>query len=1153
MISLFRSKKFGLYFPSVLALLLAAFCSAPLRAQVSGATLSGVVTDASGGGVPNATVSITNVTTGVVRDVKTDSDGYYTAPNLLPGSYEVRVSAKGFANVVQKGITLAVGATPALNLSLRVGQVSETVEVTTAVPNVELTNSTVSGNVDATTVRELPLNGRDWTTLATLNAGVNTVPVQQPNQGTAPKGNRGYGNQMTISGTRPQQNNYRLDGISINDYSNGAPGSVAGLNLGVDTISEFSVLTSNYSAEYGRTSGGVINAITKSGSNQFHGGVFEFLRNSALDARNFFDNANPAIGSVKPPPFRRNQFGGSAGGPIKKDKTFIFGGYEGLRQSLTSTAPVVIPSATAQQGMLCDQNFPTPQTADCSKFVSYPIATNGVGTYLKDFWPAPKPSDPVQCPFASCVLGRGDTALESVQTASTAREDFLTMRVDHHFSEKDSFFGTYLFDDAVTHSPDPLNTWVVGNLSRRQAVILEENHIFSSVLANTVRAGFSRVSAIVNSTISGINQNAKDNTLGIYSANPQFAPQIIINGIQGSGGGLGSDPTYHYHWNSYQIYDDAFWTHGLHSIKFGFAVERMQDNVLADLQPTGLFSFGSLQAFFSTAASSAQATLPGNLTERGIRQTLFGGYIQDDWRIRPHLTLNLGLRYEMTTVPTEVQGKLSNLRTMTSPKIFTGSPYFQNPTKKNFEPRIGIAWDPLGDGKTSVRAAFGFFDVVPLPAAFSLAIDQSAPFYNFFSFSPQACSPFPTCVGNAINTAFINNTNPPLQTAFIEFNPKRNYVMIWNLNIQRDLTKNTSLMVGYVGNRGVHMLNREDDINDVLPMQTAQGIFTLLTPGAAPPCTEATLNIATGGGCRVNPAVGDIRGLYWSGDALYDALETQVKTKIGSSLNISGSYTWGKAIDTGSATVIGDPFQTSISSPYFFCKKCRRGLSDFDIRHSLSAHLLYDLPSPKNLGAFGSTALGGWEIGTIVTAQSGVPFTPVITGDVLGLSSADNWAFPSRVPGCNPINGNFKSNPSGPIYYNTQCFTFPLQIAGAPCNPVTDPTPGNTNSECLNVFGNVGRNSLIGPKLVDVDFSVYKNFPIRKISESFNLQFRAEMFNILNHASFAPPINNVFILQTGAIDPNTNKTIGQFVSNAGLLDRTTTTSRQIQFGLKLSW
>jgi hypothetical protein len=1146
-----NSSHFGLM---IVAMLICLVVSAPaVNGQVAGATLSGVISDPSGKGVPGASVLIKNVTTGIVRDLSTDTDGYYTAPNLLPGSYEITVTAKGFSTTVQKGITLAVGATQALNLTVRIGQVSEKVEVSTSVPTVELATSTISGNVDATTVRELPLNGRDWTTLATLQAGVETVPVQQPNQGTAPKGNRGYGNQMTISGTRPQQNNYRLDGISINDYSNGAPGSVAGLNLGVDAVAEFSVLTSNYSAEYGRTSGGVINAITRSGTNQLHGGIFEFLRNSALDARNFFDPASI-------PPFRRNQFGGFAGGPIKKDKTFIFGSYEGLRQSLTGTAPVVVPSTTARQGQLC-------ANAACSAFTQSPVSTNGIGTYLTQFWPAPKASDLVcnTFPGGTCAVGGpGDTATESVQTASTAREDFFTMRVDHHFSEKDGLFGTYMFDDAVTHSPDPLNTWLVGNLSRRQAVILEENHVFSAVWTNTVRAGFSRVSAIVNSTISDINAAAKDNTLGIYSTHPQFAPQITVGGIQGSGGGLGSDPTYHYHWNSYQFYDDAFWTHGLHSVKFGFALERMQDNVLADLQPTGLIAFSSLANFFNNSPTSAIATVPGNLTERGIRQTLLGGYIQDDWRLRPHLTVNLGLRYEMTTVPTEVQGKLSNLRTMNSPQTFTGSPYYQNPTKRNFEPRIGLAWDPFGDGKTAVRAAFGFFDFLPLPAAFSLAIDQSLPFYQFFTASsfPQctgAVKTFPTCVGDP-NNITTSGQSATLQDAFIQFNPPRNYVMIWSLNVERDLNKNTSLMVGYVGNRGVHMLNREDDVNDVLPTVASDGRLIWPTFGAAAAaastnqCTTISLSP---GFCRVNTTVGDIRGLYWTGDSFYDALEATVKEKIGYGLNFQASYTFGKAIDTGSATVIGDPFQTSISSPYFFCKTCRRGLSDFDIRHSFSAHLIYDLPSPKSIGTLGSTALGGWEIGTIVTAQTGVPFTPIVTQDV-GLQSADNWAFPSRIAGCNPIASNPKTNPNGPIYYNQQCFTFPLQgsIPDAQCNfgnsPNTIMDAVTGQPACLNVGGNVRRNSLIGPKLVDVDFSVYKNFPVHRISESFKVQFRAEMFNILNHTNFAPPINNVAVLTTTA-DTSGNINGTSVIPTAGLLDRTTTTSRQVQFGLKIIW
>ena len=1138
------SRKSLFCFAAMLTLLLGAFPS-QVYGQVAGATLSGSITDSSGGGIPKAAVSIRNTATDVTRETISDSAGYYTAPNLLPGSYDITFTAPGFATVVQEGITLTVGAVRTLDLTMAVGQVTQKVEVTTVAPTVELSSPTISGFVDSDTVRELPLNGRDWTTLATLQAGVDSVPVQQPNQGFAPKGNRGYGNQMTISGTRPQQNNYRLDGISINDYSNGAPGSVVGLNLGVDSIAEFSVLTANYSAEYGRTSGGVINASTRSGTNQFHGDVFEFLRNSAFDAKNHFD-VSTEPGAPAKPPFRRNQFGAFVGGPIIKDKTFIFGGYEGLRQSLTSTMPNNVPSLTARTGELCLLN--------CAAPTAFPIATNGIGKYLA-FWPAPSPTDPVCNPAGVCAVGnQGDVAIKSIQNASIATEDFFTFRVDHKISDHDGLFGTYMFDNAKTNTPDPLNTWVAGNLSRRQAVVLEENHIFAPGLVNTVRFGFSRVTAIVNSGIKVINPAAGDPTLGIYSARPQFAPQIFVSGVQNDVGGLASDPTYHYHWNSFQFYDDAFWTRGVHSLKFGFALERMQDNVLADSQPTGLIVFGGLSSFFSNSPSSTVAKLPSTLSPRGIRQTLLGGYAEDEWRIRRNLTLSLGLRYEMTTVPTEVQGKLSNVRLMTSATNFTGSPYFHNPTLTNFEPRVGFAWDPFRDGKTSVRGGFGFFDVLPLPATFSLAIDQSAPFYLFFTTSNFApCSApgatFPTCIGDPNN----NPATATLQTAFVQFNPPRNYVMIWNLNIQRDLTQSSSIMVGYVGNRGVHMLNREDDINGTIPTETPQGLLMpVLAPGTAPQCTEAQLNVfaSGGGGCVVNKAFGDIRGMYWTGDSFYDALEAQFKQNLRAGFRLQASYTFGKAIDSGSATVIGDPFQTSISSPYFFCKKCRRSLSDFDIRQSLSINLLWSVPSPKDWGGTtGSILLGGWQLGSIITAQTGVPFTPFLAPDFLGQGSADPWAFPSFVSGCHPL--VHSGTPSN--YLNLSCLGLPLQgsIPNAQCNMLTDPTTGLP--ACSNLFGDVRRNSFIGPKLVDADFSIFKNFPIHKISEGFNVQFRAEMFNVLNHANFAPPIVNDAVIGATATNGLGLPSAAAQIGNAGAIDRTTTTARQIQFGLKVNW
>src|SRR5216683_7871487 len=326
-------------------------------AQVAGATLTGTVKDSSGAFIPNAQVVITDLATGVTRTVSPGGGGLYTAPNLLPATYEIRVTATGFSTQLRKGITLTVGAEQVLDFTMQVGQMTQTVEVTTEAPSVELTSSALSATVNSTTIRELPLNGRSWTDLANLQPGVVAAETH-----AAVNVNRGYGAQLSISGARPQQNNYRLDGISINDYSNGGPGSVLGQNLGVEAIQEFSVLTGNYSAEYGKTSGGVVNAISRSGTNQFHGSVYEFLRNSALDADNFFDNAN----SVSKPPFRRNQFGVSAGGPIRKDHTFVFGDYEGIRQSLGTTTSSGVPSANARLGILEFPKGPSTFPSGCN-------------------------------------------------------------------------------------------------------------------------------------------------------------------------------------------------------------------------------------------------------------------------------------------------------------------------------------------------------------------------------------------------------------------------------------------------------------------------------------------------------------------------------------------------------------------------------------------------------------------------------------------------------------------------------------------------------------------------------------------------------------------------------------------------------------------
>jgi hypothetical protein len=1072
--------------------LLACFLSTPARAQVAGATLSGTVTDESGLVIPNAQISIKNLATGVARGVTTDAAGFYMAPNLLPGTYELTVSAPGFSTQVRTGITLTVGAEQLLNATMHVGRVTDRVEVTGEAPTVQLTSSSISAVVDSTTVRELPLNGRSWSDLAALQPGVAVISTQRQFNsaaGAAGRGLRGFGAQDTISGARPQQNNYRLDGISINDYANAGPGSVLGSNLGVDAVQEFSVLSSNYSTEYGRTSGGVINAITRSGTNQFHGNAYEFLRNSALDARNFFD-------ASKIPPFKRNQFGASAGGPIRKDRTFFFGDYEGVRQSKGITQVDTVPSDAARAGMLSTGTVAVD-----------PMVQKYLGLY-------PRTNGP--------LLSSGDVGKFSFPANQIIKENFVIGRVDDKLSESDSLFGTFMYDSTPYTSPDNLNNTIIGNKTVRHFVALEETHVFKPTLVNAIRFGFNRALANASENVAAINPIAKDTSLGAVPGGT--APGVSVPGITPSHGGFGGQATYHFRWNSFQAYDDAFLTKGVHSLKFGVAFERMQMNSFSTDLPTGNFNFGTLQNFLLNRPSRFIAPLAGKITPRGLRQTLLGFYVQDDWRWRPNLTLNLGLRYEMTTVPTEVQGKLSNLLHLTDPQPHLGDPFFSNPTLRNFEPRLGFVWDPFRNGKSALRGGFGMFDVLPLPYEVQTKIDLFAPFFALGSVRNLPAGSFPAGAYSLLGPQ-------SLQGVYVQQNPSRNYVMQWNLNVQRELTPKLTAMIGYVGSRGVHQPFHADDLNIVLPTLTSQGY---LWPSPV------------GTGTQLNPNFGSIRGMNWAGDSYYDALEVQITKRMSHGLQVQGSYTWGKSIDTSSATQVGDQFTNSISSLHFFNLKLGRAVSDFNLGRVLVINGIWQVPTPKSISGPAAWILNGWELGGIYKASAGVPFTATFgtDGDPQGLNNSDPWAFPNRLsgPGCGSL-----VNPGNPNnYIKTQCFAVPTAPTAAFWTANCDHAFGNlTNLQCFNLRGNSGRNILTGPGLSNLDFFVFKNNYIKRISESFNVQFRAEFFNILNRANFAPPVtpdNTDIFDSTGAP-----------TGVAGLLTSTTTTSREIQFAIKLVW
>jgi hypothetical protein len=1130
-----------------------------LHSQVTGAALSGTITDATGGGIPAAEVSVKNTATGISKVIAVDSSGNYSIPNLPAGVYEVRVTATGFSTAVQSNLTLAVGAQQQLNFPMKVGTTTETLVVTTAAPQIDLTSSTLTGQVESKTVLDLPLNGRDWTSLATLQPGVNLIEMQMVYSDSA-RGNRGFGDELTVSGQRTTNNNYRLDGISVNDYANSGPGNVIGAALGVDAIQEFSVLTGGFSAEYGKASGGVINAITKSGTNAFHGSIYEFIRNSALDSRDYFSRS----GDTPLAQFRRNQFGAALGGPIIKDKTFVFGDYEGFRQAKGITTAITVPSDSARAGTLHYDPAGTPPSG-CT------VTVAGTCTVTVD--PAAAAAL-AMFPHATPGTSVGDSGNYINSGLQIVPENFYTVRVDHKLSTNDGLFGTYLFDDTDFTQPDSFNNVILNSHTRRQTVVAEESHTFSPSVVNAARVGFSRTNAVIFKPDGAINPAASLTSLG--SMTGQTAAMISVSGFTQNQGGVGSAPSYNHTFNNYEFADDAFWTHGAHTVKLGMEIERMQYNFIASENPGGRWNFPDLAAFLTNDAKHFEAGIPSTITPRELRQTLYAGYIQDDWRVRPNLTLNLGLRYEMTTVIDDAQGKISNLLDITAsapqcgvqypsggvnppvPTCSSVGPYYHNPTRLNFEPRIGFAWDPFRDGKTSVRGGFGIYDVLPLPGYFLVMQNQSAPFVIFASVDKPASGPNPLA-GQFFTGGQNLLTNPPpgaqqgtLATSTVEAKPHRNYVLQWNLDMQRQITPDLSVTLGYVGSHGVHMLIRGDDGNMTIPTLTSAGYLFPCgppVPSYGGPCTPG--DSPTGTSAQVNQKLGIIRYLYWGSDSFYDAMNLNINKRMSHGLQFQVAYTWSKSIDDNSATIAGDTFANSLNSLYWFAPKSLRGLSDFNVGQSAAINVLWALPTPKSSNGFVKTVAAGWQMGGIAKINTGVPTTVIINGDPAGLQNggADQFGIPNLIPGCDPVNHNFIGGTS-PSYINVNCYTLPTVSASSPLAAQCGTFPGAATPPpigqvyCANLLGNAGRNSVVGPKLVNLDFSATKNNPIHRISETFNIQFRAEIFNILNHSNFVPPkpLGGAGIFdQTGAILTN------------GYLDSLATQPRDVQFALKMIW
>ena len=877
------------------AILVLSFIGA-LHAQSPNASVTGRVTDASKAAIQDAKVTLINKGTNIHYESKTNETGSYYVADLPIGTYSMEVEKIGFRTVIKPDVILHVQDALEINFEVALGSVSESVTVEAGAPAIQLTTSSIGSVVNSTTVRELPLNGRDWASLATLQPGVASVRTQET-VGKSGSQIRGLGLQMTIDGNRPTQNSYRLNGVLINDYSNAGPGNVLGANLGVDAIQEFSVLTSNYSSEYGFTSGGVINAITKSGTNNFHGSAYEFLRNSVLDAANFFENS----ANLKKAEFRRNQFGGSAGGPIKKGKVFIFGAYEGLRQSKGIPVISFTPSADARNGILHNADGTTTT-----------VKVDSTIQKFFTFYPLPNAG----------LIAPGNTGNFAFSSVEAVVDNYYTTRGDVRISDKDNLSASWYRDRSTFSKPDALNNTLEGYIVSGQAASLEESHAFSASMLNIVRLGYNRSIGDGQVTLGAINPAAADTSFGMFPGSyaPRIAGNIASPGVPGLTdfvGGLKGQSIQNYVGQDFQVYDDVVHNRGNHNLKFGGVFIRLQENVFAPGQGDGKATFKSLANFLKNIPRKVESPAdPATITEHNNRDSIFGVYIQDDWKTRPGLTLNLGLRYEMSTIPTETQNKIANMPTVfanpgvctvTSCPAFNKFYFASNPTTKNFEPRVGFAWDPFHNGKIAVRGGFGIFDALPLPYELTINNAQTSPFSTNVTLTNPGQGTFPHGIVPLITTP----ANTLLDWNYVEPNPKRNYVYQWNFNVQKQVSPNASVTLAYTGSRGIHNPFQSDDLNTVMPALTTAGYLFPNPVGSGVIDPNATAIVT---GQLINANIGQMQTTIWQSKSWYNSLQAGFEKRMSHGVQLQVAFTWSKTMDTSSGSTAGDNFTGDLSA-----------------------------------------------------------------------------------------------------------------------------------------------------------------------------------------------------------------------------------------------
>jgi hypothetical protein len=1031
----------------VIALCLLTFLPGSALLAQTASRISGVVNDASGQAIRGVRVELEQAPTGLRRTAQTDAEGRFSFANLPPNLYRIRASATGFRPLVQENVELSVSSSLNVDLTLEVGALQQEVTVSARPSMVNVSSAELSFLVGETAMRELPLNGRNYTDLALLQPGVAAFPHRDGGSVVA------HGLAMSFNGQDPRSNTYLLDGTLQNDFTNGPAGSAAGTALGLEAVREFRVELNSYSAEFGRNSGGHINALTKSGTNDPHGSLFWYLRNDNLDARNFFDPQNQ-------PEFRRNQYGGSIGGPVRKEKTFYFLTMEALRENLGRSISTVVPDENARRGILPDG----------------PVTINPVVLpYLNEM---PLPNGPNRGSGLATYLFGFD---------QTLRQTFGQGRLDHYFNDRHQIFGRFTADDADQSLPTDFPQFPRAFRSRNQFATVEHRWIQSTRTTHTFRGSFGRTR---------IGQDVENNNT---TALPVFVPGRPYVGNLDIGGmprwGTQTSVNVKLTQNVYGFDHSMAHVRGRHVLRAGGLFERYQDNMVNPTFSLGIHTFPSLRTFLTGRPARFLGLPAGGAVDRYWRFNLFGFYLQDDWKATRRLTLNMGVRYEFSSMPLEKYGRDASLPNLydSAPTI---GPLYRNPTHLNISPRLGFAYDLTGDGRTALRGGYGIYFNTNNQQHLIVTVTNPP-------FTPRVAITNPAFPAPDFSTGVGNSMRP------IDFHIRSPRIELFNLMLERQLPADVLISAGFAGSRG-HNLWRSTDWNIAEPVRQSDG--TLFWPAGTP---------------RRNPRFGVIELKTGDGRSSYNAAILEVRKRFSRGLMAQSSYTFSRNIDnTQASTFFSDATNgTTAAFPEFPGFQYNKGLADYHAKHNWVASFVWQMPFGASLAGPAKALLHGWQWSGIFSMRSGNPLTLFVSQNrsrsLWGPSLQSGMGFdrPSMAPG----------------------FTHQSAINGAPDRWFQ---PEAFALQRAGTLGDLGRGALIGPDLRSLDLALMKNFRLPILGESGNLQFRVESFNLANRANFGPPGLAAF---AGATD--NEKPLGSL----GLIRNTVTSARQIQLGLRFSF